>query len=127
MTESRNKRVEGLGEDELWDLQSIRQRPTRLNAKPIRQVMRKLMNQRGYGQTQAHESLQQHWPQAVGDELGAMTRPGNINRGVLTVYAESSIAAQELNFMKKQILTSLAAAFPQVRIVDLRTRVERWS
>jgi predicted nucleic acid-binding Zn ribbon protein len=123
MAKGRSQLPDDLSEEERQLLAGIRQRPSRLNATPIRQVMRSLMSRRGYGQTQASRLIDEHWADAVGLDLANATRPGNVSRGVLVVYAESSMVLQELNFQKKQILAKLAELAPQMSIRDLRGRV----
>lgn len=110
-------------EQERAMLSNIRTRPSRLNAKPIGSVMRRLMSQRGYGQTAAVEALHQHWQQAVGETLGGLTRPGNISRGVLQVFAANSTAIQELAFVKRQVLRALNQQAPQLKIRDIKARI----
>ncbi len=83
------------------------------------------MSRRGYGQTEARSQLEQQWSEIVGPELAAMTQPGNHARGVLSVYAESSIALQELNFQKQHVIKRLAEALPQLHIRDLRMRITK--
>ncbi len=109
-------------EREAWDLAQIRQRKSRLIAKPIGNVIRGLLSSTGYAETQAAALLQQQWEAAVGAELSAVSRPGNVTRGVLQVYAASSPAMQELHFRKKQILAGLTAnpALSQIRELKIR-------
>jgi predicted nucleic acid-binding Zn ribbon protein len=107
-----------LSTDEAQLLSSIRQQPSRLNAKPIGRVIRKLMAQKGYGQTEAANAISQYWAAAVGATLAEVTRPGVISRGVLAVFVENSAAAQELHFRKPQILSSLNRNLPEMQISD---------
>lgn len=110
-------------EDEAWNLSQIRQRRSRLNAKPIGSMIRTLMARSGYGQTQAVEELLTQWRLAVGPSLAESTRPGNISRGVLQVLVADSSSLQELHLCRKQILAALKGAIPQAGITDLRGRV----
>lgn len=109
-------------EEELL-LGSIRQRRSRLNAKPIGSVVRRLMLQKGYGQTQTADRLSESWSQAVGTPLASLTRPGNVSRGVLVIIAENSAALQELYFRNKQILAALQQALPELKIKSIRPRI----
>ena len=110
-------------QQEEWDLAQIRQRRSRLHAKPIGSVVRRLMTQSGYGQTQSTELLQQKWTEAVGTSLAPLSRPGVVKRGVLQVQVADSATLQELSFCKKQIIASLRQAFPDWQISDVRLRV----
>lgn len=109
--------------EEQWNLSQIRPRPSRLNAKPIGSVVRRLMAQSGYGQTQANEQLASHWKHAVGETLASLTRPGKISRGILLVHAADSATMQELVFQKRQIVSALQRAMPESKLTDIRARI----
>ena len=110
-------------DEEAWNLSQIRQRRSRLNARPIGSMIRTLMARSGYGQTQAVEELAEQWCAAAGPTLAATTRPGNISRGVLQVWVADSSSLQELHMCKKQVLAALKSSLPQAGIVDIRARV----
>ena len=112
-----------LSEEELLDLQGIRQRPSRYNAKSIGSVVRRLMTQRGYGQTELIDALNAHWEKCAGPQLSAVSRPGKISRGVLAVHVADNAALQELTFEKRRILKELKTCAPELKIRDLRARV----
>ncbi len=112
-------------QEEHWHLSQIRQRPSRLSAKPIGSVVRRLMAQSGYGQTQVSQQLAELWQSAAGDALAGLTRPGKLSRGVLLVLVSDSATLQELTFQKRKILSKLQQAAPQFNIRDLKPRVER--
>ncbi len=110
-------------EQEQWNLAQIRQRRSRLTAKPIGSVVRRLMTQSGYGQTQAVQVLREKWAEAVGPTLAPRSSPGNLTRGVLQVHVADSATMQELSFCKRQIIQSLRSALPDSNITDIRPRV----
>ncbi|QDV25156.1 DUF721 domain-containing protein [Aureliella helgolandensis] len=110
-------------EQEAWTLAQIKQRRSRLEAKPIGSVVRRLMTKSGYGQTQATSEMQKHWAAAVGPVLAERSRPGNLSRGVLLVYVSDSGTMQELYFCKRKIIASLQTAMPSIQLKDIRTRV----
>lgn len=111
---------------EAWNLAQIKQRPSRLQAKSIRSVMRRLMSQRDYAAIQATASLQDVWSAIVGQPLANATRPGKLSRGTLHVAVSNSGAIQELHFRKRDILSALRAQLPESKIEDLKFRVESW-
>ncbi len=113
-------------QQEAWDLAQIHQRRTRLVAKPIGGVIRRLMASSGYSETQATAQLQQHWEQAVGEILAKLSRPGNISRGALQVEVANSATMQEIHFRKKQILESLRSSTANSGIASLRIRVGKF-
>lgn len=110
-------------DEEAWNLSRIRQRPTRFNVPRVGDSVRRLMTRSGYGQTEAAESLQNAWAAAVGEQLAARSRPGNISRGVLSVHVADSPTMQEISFSKRGILKKLIAALPEAKLRDLRTRI----
>ncbi|MCA9127952.1 MAG: DUF721 domain-containing protein [Planctomycetales bacterium] len=112
-------------EQEARELAQIKQRGSRLNAKPIGSIVRQLMTRSGYGQTQASSDLNASWAAAVGNQLAEHSRPGNISRGVLTVHVSDSATLQELYFQKRHILAALRQSMPTLILKDLRTRVTK--
>lgn len=98
----------------------LKQRPSRLNAKPIGSVVRRLVAQRGYGQTEAASELERHWAQAVGEELAKASKPGKVARGVLRVHTTTPIAAQEIQFVKSKALRHMQEHLPDMKIRDIR-------
>ncbi len=111
---------------EAWDLAQIHQRRSRLVAKPIGGMMRRLLASTGYGETQGAAELLEQWKQAVGPELAAHSRPGNLARGTLQVHVANSAIMQEIHFRKKQILHKLQKLGTATKITDLKIRVSQW-
>ena len=113
---------EELPEDDRFYLDQIRQRPSRLNAQPMRQVINRLMARRGYGQVQAAEGIATWWAEVVGPELAASTRPGRVQRGKLIVEVEDACTRQALHFEESRILDGLRQRAPGLKIrgLDLR-------
>ncbi len=93
-------------------------------AKPIGSIIKSLMIKRGITDEQTALMTQEEWRKAVGPALSAETRPGNLQRGQLFIYATSNLVLQELHFSKATILKSLQSALPDFKIRDLRFRVE---
>jgi hypothetical protein len=108
---------------EKWELQAIKQSQSRLNARPISSVMRRLLSSKDYGAIQSTQSLVDTWPKIVGDKLAAATRLGKISRGALLVEANSSQALQELHFQQTTILKRLQAELPEQKIQRLSLRM----
>jgi hypothetical protein len=97
-----------------------RQRFSR-RAKPIGEVISRLIARRGYAQVQQMTELQTAVGQAVGKSLEQHCRPGRLRRGVLEIYVRNSSVLQELTFQKKQVLGKLAQIEEKIR--DLKFRV----
>jgi len=110
-------------QQEQWELQQIKQGNSRLFARPIGSVMRKLLAEKGYAAVQASQELADAWPQAAGESLARFTRPGKLSRGVLLVEVANSLVLQEIHFEKSRILKALQTALPAHKFNDLRFRV----
>ncbi len=109
-------------ERERWELEQIKQSHSRLYARQIGTVVRKLLTTKGYGAIQSTQSLQETWAGIVGEKLAAATRVGKISRGALLVEANSSQALQELHFQNQTILKRLKAELPEQKINRLNLR-----
>jgi predicted nucleic acid-binding Zn ribbon protein len=110
-------------EREQFDLAQIKQSNSRLFARPISSVMRKLLAEKGYGAVEAAQGLIDVWPSLVGAKLAAATRVGKVSKGVLHVEVNSSLALQEVHFQKSTILKALQTQLPAHKITDLRFRI----
>lgn len=108
---------------ERWELEQIKQSQSRLNAKPIGSVMRRLLNTKGYGAVKSSQSLEETWPKIVDAKLISSTRLGKISRGALLVEANSSQALQELHFQQRTILKRLQTELPEQKITRLTLRL----
>ncbi len=98
--------------------------PRGTRAKPIGSIIKSVLIKRGITDEQTALMTQDEWRKAVGPALAAETRPGNLQRGQLYVYASSNLVLQELHFSKSAILKSLQTALPDFKIRELRFRVE---
>jgi len=90
-------------------------------AKPIGEVLSRLMSRRGYAQVQQTSDLQAAVRSAVGKSLEKHCRPGRLSRGVLEIFVRNSTVLQELTFQKKHVLGNLVRTEEKIR--DLKFRV----
>jgi len=91
--------------------------------KRIKDILARLITERGYGRIEADQQLQEAWHAAVGLPLAHQSRPGKIRRGQLEILVSNSTIRQEFTFQKQRILKSLRQQMPEARIRDLRFRV----
>ena len=63
------------------------------------------------------------WPEIVGANIAANSRPLEIERGALLVIARSNAWSQQLSFLSEKIVEALAARGVQAKITGLRFRV----
>ncbi len=68
--------------------------------------------------------LEQHWPDVVGYDVAAHTRPGAVRGNSLTVFVESSVWMQEFQVRgtAAAILTAVRAVLPGTPIEKVRWR-----
>lgn len=60
------------------------------------------------------------WEKIVGPDIAAKTRPLDITEATLTVQCESTAWATQLRLMHAEVLTKLAAQFPESNITAIR-------
>jgi predicted nucleic acid-binding Zn ribbon protein len=110
-------------EREQWELAQIKQSNSRLFARPIGSVMRKLLSEKGYGAIESAQEMLDAWPAMVGERLAKVTRPGRVAKGVLLVEVANSQALQEIHFEKTKILKAIQRDLPAHQVTDLRFRI----
>jgi hypothetical protein len=95
----------------------------------IGDILSELMARQGYARVQSGAALADAWRQAAGTlEVGPLaadqTRAGALRRGTLEVLVGNSALVQELGFEKQSLLKNLARLLPDLKIKDIRFRVE---
>ena len=86
-------------------------------------VIADLMARRGYGQAEWRDQAYAAWQETAGSQLGQMSCPGNLRRGVMEITVASSSVLQELTFQKAFLLQKIQQHLPDAKIRDLRFRV----
>ena len=82
-----------------------------------------LLARRGYARMQDVAEQQKAWRQAVGQQLAADSRVGQLRSGVLEVTVRNSAVLQELTFQKRQIIRKLAGLVEGMTVKDVKFRV----
>ena len=95
----------------------------------IGDILSELMARQGFARVQSGAELAEAWQQAAGTlEVGPLaaelTRVGALRRGMLEVLVGNSALVQELGFAKQSLLKNLARLLPDLKIKDIRFRVE---
>ncbi len=118
-SESSEKRKDVVQADSL-----IKQR-TRygVRPKPAGHLVNQLLARHGIAQQQYANELQASWDEVVGAKWNQLTRPANLNRGVLEVMVANSMVNQQLTFEKHKLLKSMQKLMPDLKLKDLRFRV----
>ncbi|WP_153559047.1 DUF721 domain-containing protein [Roseimaritima sediminicola] len=98
-------------------------RKRRMYPRRMGSIVNQLIARRGYAQVSANEQLQGVVGSAVGKDLAAAVRVGNLKRGVLELYASDSVTMQELTFLKRKILRRIEKEMPGSGVKNLRFRI----
>lgn len=93
------------------------------DAKPVKEIIAKLVTRHGLGRILASEELADSWIEIVGAQIAAHSQPGNLRRGILEIHVTHSVFKQELQYQQKQILARLGEEAPDLSIRGLRFRV----
>lgn len=92
--------------------------------KRIAELVSRLMSRKAYAQMQTSDQRESAWARVVGTELASVCRVGNVRRGVLEVFVTSSVAIQELTFQKKRFVKMMVMELPDLKMHDIRFRVD---
>jgi len=85
-------------------------RPRREDPQPLNAALGGLLSARGWRQHAAIGAVFGGWPEIVGPELAAHTKPESFDDGQLTVLADSDAWATQLRLLQGQLLKKIAAA-----------------
>lgn len=86
-------------------------------------LVNQLLARHGIAQQQYANELQASWDQVVGAKWNQLTRPAQLNRGVLEIIVANSMVNQQLAFEKQNLLKSMQKLMPNLKLKDLRFRV----
>ena len=64
------------------------------------------------------------WPEVVGEDLAAHSRPTALDQGQLVVTCDSAAWASEFRWLEKQVLERLAEVSGSTRIAALKVKVD---
>jgi hypothetical protein len=82
-------------------------------------------NEIGLQRERIVESLKRIWKDIVGSILSAHSLPVNFYNGVLTVYVDHSVFANDIILMKEMIIKIIKEKGFKMAIVDIRVEVKR--
>ncbi len=89
----------------------------------IPDVLGRLLKSHGMESRMLEYTLQQHWPDIVGEHVGRHTWPESIRHRKLYLVAENSVWLQQLRFLKPELLAKLPACASGDAITDIVLRV----
>lgn len=81
--------------------------------------MERLLEDRGWGLDVAAGAVMGRWPELVGSHIADHAQPVTFENGVLTVRAESTAWATQLNLLASSLLRSIAAHVGEGIVVEL--------
>lgn len=92
---------------------------------PLKGVLSELITLRGWARSRGNAQLQQAWRQTAGPQFAGSTRAVAIKNGILHVGVGNSPLLSELNaFHKHELLLSLQKNNPELRVRDLRFKLD---
>jgi predicted nucleic acid-binding Zn ribbon protein len=92
---------------------------------PLSRALSELITLRGIARVQGDRQLQAAWAEAAGDAVAQRTRAVAIRRAVLHVSVGNAPLLSELAaFRKGPILQALQSRFPDLRVRDLKFRLD---
>jgi predicted nucleic acid-binding Zn ribbon protein len=90
---------------------------------PLPEILTPLLKTHGLHSHLLEFSLQQHWPEIVGDQVGRHTWPEALRHRQLYLLAENSVWLQQLRFLKPELLAKVTAYAGSDAITDIVLRV----
>lgn len=63
------------------------------------------------------------WPEIVGDDVAAHSRPASIEGSVLRIVADDAVWASELRWLENEVLERLSTVAGNTRITEVEVRV----
>jgi len=83
-------------------------------------VLSALTQTAGWEPQLAREDLVRTWHDVAGDDTAAHTRPVALDAGMLTVQADSTAWAKQLQLMRAHILSEIIRRFPEAGVESIR-------
>jgi predicted nucleic acid-binding Zn ribbon protein len=93
---------------------------TRSKFTPVGEVLPAVLRSLGLERKFRELRLLEAWPEVVGPEIEARTRPTRVESGVLYVHVDHGAWMQELHFIEKDLIGRLRARVPGVALEKIR-------
>ncbi len=110
----RRKRRKRVGEGENEPFMSGR------DPRGVGDVLSDLTRQSGWDPQLAREDVVRTWDEVAGADTAQHTRPAAFVDGVLTVQADSTAWAKQLQIMRAQILSEIVRRYPEAGVDSIR-------
>lgn len=92
---------------------------------PLAQTLERLVSQLGGPSVEVLSSLSEIWPGVVGGSLAAVTTPGRLEDGVLTIICDESDSLTQLQWMESQVLDALHRTLGNEAVTALKPKLKR--
>lgn len=89
----------------------------------MRELLERFMSSAGMAPRMEFARLAASWPEAVGDLIAAHSEPISLERGVLTVRADSAVWASELKLLGNQVAAAAGRFLGGETVTGLSVRV----
>jgi len=86
----------------------------------VADVLSDLTREAGWDAQLAREDVVRAWDQVAGEGTAQHTRPVAFSEGTLTVQADSTAWAKQLQLMRSQILSEIVRRFPEAGVDTVR-------
>jgi predicted nucleic acid-binding Zn ribbon protein len=86
-------------------------------------ILKKLPRLSGAGAAMELARLQMEWERVIGAQVAKVTRPVSLKSGVLTIGVPGSVWANELHFVKKNIIAAANELLECEIVTDIRFKV----
>ncbi|MGP3533573.1 DUF721 domain-containing protein [Microbacterium sp. RD1] len=83
-------------------------------------VLDRLTRDAGWGPQLSRADLARTWEDVAGGETAKHTRPVALDAGLLTVQADSTAWAKQLQLMRAQVLSEIIRRFPEAGVESIR-------
>jgi predicted nucleic acid-binding Zn ribbon protein len=90
---------------------------------PLPDILTRFLKTHGMVTRMLEHSLQERWPEVVGEHIGRHTWPESIRHHKLYLLAENSVWLQQLRFLKPALLAKIKAVSDGEGITDIVLRV----
>jgi len=88
--------------------------------KGVADVLADLTRDAGWDSQLAREDVVRTWDEVAGEDTARHTRPIAFTEGTLTVQADSTAWAKQLQLMRSQILSEIVHRFPEAGVDGIR-------
>jgi hypothetical protein len=100
--------------------ENMGRRKQKTQLQPIGEVLFSILKKRGMASKLEENALLKLWPQAVGLQIAAKTKPDSFRNGTLFVKTISSVWVQQLHFIKEEIRVKLNELSGKSQIKEIR-------